>query len=245
MHDCSIGTLNKCPMASCGDTSDNCTMFPNPGRRQCAILTAVCWVWTFSAQAQTEPPHPILSIPGSGSGASTILSSWTEEQYTNNFTPRLAPRNDSYGFVPPVVAGDTGWSWSASNPNQITSIPSGTVFPNGTYTVLTQAVTVMNGNTVNAPYYLRSGSATAKSLVLHLIAYRQRAKLRSDLNALAPAYMLSGSTHAARNQNYARRIAIALLDWARHFHQHRALVHSVLRPPASQRSQRSRARMGR
>lgn len=167
--------------------------------------------------AQAEPTHPILTISGSGSGASTILSSWTESQYTNNFTPRLGPRNDDYGFVPPVVSGDTGWSWSSSAPNQITSTPSGTVFPNGSYTVMTQAVTVMNGNTVSAPYYLRAGSATAKSLVFNLIAHNQRAKLRSDFNALAPAYMNSGGTHAARNQTYARRIAIALLDWARYF----------------------------
>jgi hypothetical protein len=167
--------------------------------------------------AQTEPPHPILSIPGSGSGAGTILSSWTESQYTNNFTPRLGPRNDDYGFCPPVVSGDTGWSWSSANPNQITSTPSGTVFPNGSYTVLTQAVTVMNGNTVQAPYYLRAGSSAAKSLPFNLIAHNQRSKLRSDLNALAPAYMLSGATHVTRNQNYARRIAIALLDWARWF----------------------------
>jgi hypothetical protein len=176
------------------------------------LLSGVCLL-----RAQPEPPHPILGIPGSGSGANTVLSSWTEGQYTNNFTPRLGPRNDDYGFCPPVVSGDTGWSWNSSNPNQITSTPSGTVFPNGTYTVLTQAVTVMNGSTVQAPYYLRAGSTTAKSLVFNLIAHNQRSKLRSDLNALAPAYMLSGATHAARNQNYARRIAIALLDWSRHF----------------------------
>src|SRR5690349_20983993 len=86
-----------------------------------------------SAFAQAEPPHPILTISGSGSGASAILSSWTEVQYTNNFTPRLGPRNDDYGFVGTVVSGDTGWAWSSSNPNQITSTPSGTVFPNGSY----------------------------------------------------------------------------------------------------------------
>src|ERR1041385_3363227 len=120
---------------------------------------------------QTEPPHPILTISGSGSGASTVLSSWTEAQYTNNFVPHQSPRNDSYGFVPAVVANDTGWSWSSSNPNQITSTPSGTVFPNGSYTALTQAVTVLSGNTVNAPYYLRAGSSSAKSLVFALIDY--------------------------------------------------------------------------
>src|ERR1051325_1388206 len=89
-----------------------------------------------SVRAQSEPPHPILSIPGTGSGASTVLSTWTEAQYTNNFTPRLAPRDKDSGFGGAVVSGDTGWSWSSSNPNQITSTPSGTVFPNGSFTVL-------------------------------------------------------------------------------------------------------------
>jgi hypothetical protein len=180
-----------------------------------ATYLALCGVGHL--HAQPEPSHPILSIPGSGSGASTILSTWTEQQYTNNFTPRLGPRNDDFGFVGAVVSGDSGWSWSSSNPNQITSTPSGTLFPNGSYTVLTQSVTVMNGNTVNAPYYLRAGSATAKALVLNLIAHNQRSKLRSDLNALAPAYMNSGASHSTRNQSYARRIAVALLDWARWF----------------------------
>src|SRR5947208_1949312 len=46
--------------------------------------------------AQTEPPHPILTITGSGSGASTVLSTYTESQYTNYFVPHQPPRNDSY-----------------------------------------------------------------------------------------------------------------------------------------------------
>jgi hypothetical protein len=162
-----------------------------------------------------EPPHPILTISGSGSGASTILSTFTEIQYTNNFVPHQPPRNDGYSFAPAVVAGDSGWSWSASNPNQITSTPSGTVFPNGSYSSLTQAVTVFSGKTVNAPYYLRAGSTTAKSLVFALIDYHKLSQLRSDFNKLSPAYFNSGSSPATRNDAYARRIAIALLDWAR------------------------------
>ena len=177
-----------------------------------AILSA--WLPIAFVEAQ-EPPHPILTISGSGSGASTILSIYTESQYTNNFVPHQPPRNDGYGFAPAVVAGDSGWSWSASSPNQITSILSGTVFPNGSYTALTQAVTVLSGNTVNAPYYLRSGSTTAKSLVFALIDYHKLSQLRSDFNKLSPAYFNSGSSPAARNDAYARRIAIALLDWAR------------------------------
>jgi len=178
----------------------------------CLVLLPFLAIETVNAQ---EPPHPILSITGSGSGASTILSSYTESQYTNNFVPHQSPRNDGYGFAPAVVTGDSGWSWSASNPNQITSTPSGTVFPNGSYSSLTQAVTVFSGKTVNAPYYLRAGSTTAKSLVFALIDYHKLSQLRSDFNKLSPAYINSGSSPATRNDAYARRIASALLDWAR------------------------------
>src|SRR6516164_7128162 len=75
-------------------------------------------------------PHPILSITSNnGSAANTVLSTWTEAQYTNLFTPRYAPRNSAQGFVPAVVPGDTGWSWSQNSPTNIASTPSGTVFP--------------------------------------------------------------------------------------------------------------------
>ena len=167
------------------------------------------------AQSTNEPPHPILTISGSGSGADTIINNYTEAQYTNNFVPRQSPRNDSYGFVPAVVSGDTGWSWSSSTPNQITSTPSGTVFPGAAgYQVKTQAVLVLSGRTVNVPYYNRAGSTTARSLVFGLIDHKKRGKLRTDLLALAGRYMSSGATHATRDQRYARRIAIALDAWA-------------------------------
>src|SRR5678815_1264388 len=97
----------------------NCKQFGS--RHLASLLLAGITLLPGRTLAQAEPPHPILSISGSGSGASTILSSWTESQYTNNFIPRQSPRNDDYGFVPPVVPGDTGWSWNASAPNQITS----------------------------------------------------------------------------------------------------------------------------
>jgi len=173
--------------------------------------------------AQTEPIHPILTISGSGSGASTVTNI-AESDYTNNFIPHTPPRNNSYGFVPAVVSGDTGWSWSSSTPNQIKSTPSGTIFPNTNpaYPVLTQAVTVFlttatNNLTksVNAVYYNKAGSTTSKSMVFNLIDYNKLNQLRSDLNKLSPAYINSGSSPGARNDNYARRIAIALMDWAR------------------------------
>src|SRR5262249_32986467 len=104
----------------------------------------------------------------------------------------------------------------SSNPNQITSTPSGTIFPTTTaYLAQTQAVTTFSGHTVNAPYYLKAGSTTSKSLVFNLIDYNKLGKLRSDFNSLAPAYVNSGSSPTTRNDTYARRIAVALLDWAR------------------------------
>jgi hypothetical protein len=175
-------------------------------------------------RAQTEPMHPILTISGSGSGASTVTNI-AESAYTNDFIPHTPPRNSAQGFVPAVVSGDTGWSWSASAPNQITSTPSGIIFPNAdsaTYPVRTQAVSVFlttaTNNltrTVNAIYYNKAGSTTSKSMVFNLIDYDKLVQLRNDFNKLAPAYINSGSTPSTRNDNYARRVGVALLDWAR------------------------------
>src|SRR4051812_504090 len=98
-------------------------------RRTVSLLAATVLC---TARAQTEPPHPILSISSNnGSSANGILSSWSESAYTNSFVPHWAPRNEAY-FGGAVVSGDTGWSWSSSTPNQITSTPSGTVFPTTT-----------------------------------------------------------------------------------------------------------------
>src|SRR5581483_1122847 len=113
-----------------------------------------------------------------------------------------------------VVSGDTGWSGSSSAPNQIVSTPSGTVFPTTTnYQAQTQAVTTFTGHTVQAPYYLRAGSSS-KSFVFNLIAYSQLGKRDGDLSNLMGAYVNTGLSQSARD-GYARRIAIALLDWAR------------------------------
>ena len=195
----------------------------SPIRLACCLL-ACDQVLRLAAQSTNEPMHPILTISGSGSGASTVTNI-AESAYTNNFTPHSPPRNDAQGFAPAVVSGDTGWSWSSSTPNQITSTPSGIVFPNtnaAVYPVRTQVVmvflTTATNNltkTVNPVYYNKAGSTSSKSMVFNLIDYNKLVQLRSDFNKLAPAYINSGSTPAARTDNYARRIAIALLDWAR------------------------------
>src|SRR5215211_9385005 len=111
-------------------------------RKSCRWLLSVVVAMHVARGLAQEPPHPILTISGSGSGASTVLSTWPDEFiYRTNFVPRQSPRNDSYGFAAPVVSGDTSWSWSSSTPNQITSTPSGTVFPTTLlYQVKTQNV---------------------------------------------------------------------------------------------------------
>lgn len=180
---------------------------------------AICFLILLQLRAADTLPHPILSIPSNnGSAANTVLSTWTESQYTNDFTPRYAPRNNGYGFVPAVVSGDTGWSWSQNSPTQIVSTPSGTVFPatnTSLYPVQTTNLLVISGDTVSAPYYFPAGKTSGQSLVFNLISYNQQGKRDTDLGNLAGAYIGSGSTPQTRNDNYARRIAIELLDWGR------------------------------
>src|SRR6185369_9475343 len=188
------------------------------------LVAVISALLTFQLHAGDSLPHPILTISGSGSGASTVTNI-AESAYTNNFIPHTPPRNNADNFAPAVVAGDTGWSWSSSTPNQLKSTPSGTIFPNtnsAQYPVRTQAVTVFlttatnnDIQTVDAVYYNKAGSTTSKSMVFNVIDMHKRDQLRSDFNKLAPAYMLSGSSPATRNDNYARRIGISLLDWAR------------------------------
>jgi hypothetical protein len=157
-----------------------------------------------------EPPHPILPVSGSGSGAADIVNNYSEAQFLQ-FVPTQPPRQAN-PFAPMVISGDTSWSWSTSSPNQIRSMPSGTVFPRSG--VQYQPVAVLSGKTVQVPYYLAAGSSTQKSLVNGEIDNQKRKQLRRFLNTLAPAYISSGSTHASRNQTYARYIALALDHWA-------------------------------
>src|SRR3954470_20327149 len=138
-----------------------------PMKTRCLLVTGAICVAQFVSSA--EPLHPILTVSGSGSGASTVTNI-AESAYTNNFIPHTPPRNDAQGFVPAVVSGDTGWSWSSATPNQIKSTPSGTIFPNtntAVYPVRTQAVTVFlttatnnQVKTINALAYNKAGSTT-------------------------------------------------------------------------------------
>ncbi len=178
------------------------------------VLSFFAWLVVAAlARAQSEPAHPILSIPGSPSGADGILTTYTEAQFLQ-FVPQQSPRGADYGFVPAVVSGDNDWSWSAAAPNQLTSLPSGTVFPNSNFPLQTNAVPVLSGKTINVPYYLAAGSTTRKSLVFAEIDYQKRRRLRTLLTTLSVAYVQSGTSPATRDDRYARRVALALDFWA-------------------------------
>ena len=170
--------------------------------------------------AQAEPAHPILAIPAvanSTTDANSILNTWSETTYVSNFVPHQSPRDDGGGFADAVVPGDTSWYWNKNSPNQIISKPSGVVFPGAAgYTQQTQTVTVLDGSTVAVPYYIAAGTTTQKSFVQALIDLYKRDKLRGDLGILADAYMSSGTSHATRNQAYARRIGLALYEWGKY-----------------------------
>jgi hypothetical protein len=75
-------------------------------------------------------------------------------------------------------------------------------------------VPVLSGKVVSVPFYIAAGSTTKKSLVFAHIDFMKRAKLRSDMLQLAAKYVLSGTSPAARDDRYARRVAMALDAWA-------------------------------
>ena len=154
-----------------------------------------------------------MSITGTGSGADAILTNYTETQFLR-FVPEWAPRNPGNNFARAVVSGDTGWSWNLASPDQLTSTPSGTIFPSANYTLQSSPLTVLSGKTVNVPFYVAAGTSSTKSLVLGAISFYKREQLRRFFDALAPAYVQSGITPETRNDAYARRIAIALDAWA-------------------------------
>ncbi len=159
-----------------------------------------------------EPTHPVLAITGTGGGADEIMRRYTDEQFLA-FVPQGPPRQ-AKPFAPPVVPGDTGWSWSITAPDQIRSTPSGTIFPNSS--VQYRPITVLSGKTIQVPYYPAAGRPGQISLVHGEIDNQKRKQLRRFLNTLTPAYLASSATHATRQQSYARRIALALDSWAKH-----------------------------
>jgi hypothetical protein len=201
-----------------GDVTPEATDAPAPTATPTATPTRAPSPGAASAPAASaaepgEPAHPVMNIPGTGSNAEAILAAYTEAQFLE-YVPKQAPRHWDYGFGAAIVPGDTSWSWSAASPNEIRSMPSGTVFPNAAYPILYEAVPVLSGKTIQAPYHLAANSSTRKSMPYAHIDFAKRGKLRSDLLQLAAAYVRSGATPETRDDRFARRIAIALDAWA-------------------------------
>ena len=191
------------------------TAAPTPTPTPTATAAAPLAMESFTASTAdpSEPPHPFIATNWSSTSAEAILAAYTETQYLE-YVPKQAPRHWDSGFGAAVVPGDTSWSWDAAAPNQVKSMPSGTVFPNAAYPIQYAAVPVLSGKTVMVPYHLAAGSTTKKSLPYAWIDYSKRAKLRSDLKQLASAYLKSGTGPADRDDRFARRVAVALDAWA-------------------------------
>ncbi len=191
-----------------------------------AIVSLIA-LTTFSSAQVT---HPVLTGNfgyGNNAAAQAIINANSDSAYVSNFVP-LGPPRDPVD-VPSPVPGDTGWSWSATTPNQITSTPSGQVFPNNaTYPEYTESLQVLSGNTIQASYWnAHSGSPTPQTFVRMAIDNYKFGQIDSDLPTLAQAYYRTGwanntpamqtatyynSSNGTTGQLYsfARRIAVIL-----------------------------------
>ena len=186
-----------------------------PARTAFLALVA-CAASSTVAPAQTVV-HPIRTQDfgkGQASQAQTILNNYPDENvYVTDFVPTGPPRDGA--DVPSPVPGDTSWSWSVANPNQITSLPSGQVFPNNaTYPEQFESLQVLSGQTIQASYWKTpTGKPTTQTFVRTAIDSYKSLHLGTDLFTLAQAYYKNGYAVipvGQRNENFSRRIAVAL-----------------------------------
>ena len=210
-----------------------------------ARRSSVWWAFVSPAAArpgaaQTEPPHPIMPVPGNA-GAAELLGSDVHRS--------AVPRVRAYAGA--------AWATTASCPPSCpatragrgarprrTSSPAcrGTVFPNPTYPILSEAVPVLSGRTVMSRT-TSPPAATASRWPRQIDLEAQQGP--PDMLALAAAYVRSGADPVTRDDRFARRIAIALDAWANyvpdyfmsgknspHVHQRRRLHDADQRHPA-------------
>lgn len=134
--------------------------------------------------------------------AETILSTFTEEQW-KNLVPDQNGRK-SINEKSPFSGGK--WVWDRSNPDVLTDEKTGKVYPDDfTDQIEMKQVAVMSGRTVDVPV-LKNGDSY--QLTQALIDYRKQRSMMGDLTTLNKAYRATG------DERYARRIALALDEWA-------------------------------
>ena len=139
--------------------------------------------------------------------ADRIVAETTEKQWIG-LVPRQSPRSSSGSPEPGFErSGGVRWKWDFRHPDQIINEETKVTFPNDRYPTKQISVEVLSGKTVQIPYCV-SVDGKRKYFIDSQINHEKRAFLCQLLAVLADAYTATG------NEKYARRIAIALLEWA-------------------------------
>jgi hypothetical protein len=164
------------------------------------------------------PPARVHFSPAPGANAAAaqaIVDAFSEAQW-RNLVPQQSPRDPgSVGALERCrPAGAVRYRWDAQDPDHVTFLDAAgaalATYPSDGDGRSYLTVAVLDGHTVQVPIWNLGGSATSCPLQ-QIIDHEKDAFLRARLNTLAAAY----ASPATRTEAFARRIAIALDEWAR------------------------------
>jgi len=155
-------------------------------------------------------PRPFLAPRPKSSAAQPWVDKFTEAQWLA-LVPRQSPRSPDFGGCHP--AGSTGYRWDPLDPDHLAYVDAAgnvlATYPNPTDGHTVQTVTVLSGKSVDVPVWNVNG---ATCYVQETIDYAKSQFLFDRLEELAAGY----DDPATRKEDYARRIALALDEWARY-----------------------------
>jgi hypothetical protein len=167
--------------------------------------------------ADAGPPAPGMALPARARPFLTPRPHAPAQQWLDKFTeaqwlalvPRQSPRDPSFGGCHP--AGSTGLRWDPLDPDHISYLDATgavvAVLPADGDGHTFVSVTVPGGKTVQVPVWTVAG---ATCYVQQTIDYQKSQFLFDRLEDLAAGY----ENPATRKEDFARRIALALDEWA-------------------------------
>lgn len=161
-------------------------------------------------------PRPFFVPRGTPSGpaAQAIVDGFTEAAW-RRLVPTQSPRDVQPTLEACLPVGATKHTWTPQDPDRITFVTGAgavvAVYPNPMDGRTYVMVTALSGRVVAVPVWNLGGSNTACHLQ-QIIDHEKDAYLRGRLRILAAAYVSPGT----RNEAFARRIAIALDEWAKY-----------------------------
>ena len=169
--------------------------------------------------ASPGPTRPRPFFPrgsANAAAAQAIVDGFTEDAW-RRLVPRQSPRDPGTitALARCLPAGATRYTWSSADPDRLTFVDATgkvvAVHPSDGDGRTIQTVMVLSGRTVEVPVWNLGGANTACYLQ-QIIDHEKDSYLRGRLNTLSAAY----ANPATRNEAFARRIAIALDEWAKH-----------------------------